>query len=393
MKMVDTIILTLKQDMFTILEPDKFSPSASGLLNADYRLGGRSNSKCVQNPTPRELKAGVYKPRLTLTKRVNKNHNYETTLKIEFSISKLLFGNNFDELENEDFFDTVLVLQQKLKDMGVEVNEVVLALAPVSGIHFSKNIVLTDGSIPYSYLKEIQKTNISQRLDFNQTDYANEGHSVKFRTNTYEIAFYDKLKELQKAKVSDKRTEEKDNSIQLKLFEKVKIKTPFEVLRMELRLNNRQKIKQLIKKLGLKNNPTFISLVNKSVAIKMLLYHLDLIEENYPKVLYFKTDSPEDFVAQFLIDNPTATIKDAFGALGFAGAVQKRGVREIRQLLKNFPKSKWYTFQKYLNKFKYTKNSFSVFEPIRNQINEFKPLKLVDFKDEMANTGSEEVMK
>ena len=75
--MIDTIVLTLKQDMHTILEPDRFSPSARGLLNASYQLGGRANMSCYQNPTQRELKNGVYKPRLTLTGRINKEHNFE----------------------------------------------------------------------------------------------------------------------------------------------------------------------------------------------------------------------------------------------------------------------------------------------------------------------------
>lgn len=55
-------------------------------------------------------------------------------------------------------------------------------------------------------------------LDVNQTDYRNEGHSYKWHCNSYEIVFYDKIKDLEKARLSDKRVVEKDNAIQLNLF-------------------------------------------------------------------------------------------------------------------------------------------------------------------------------
>src|SRR5690606_36277460 len=113
------IVLTLKLDMFKITEPYKFQPNANEILNAEYERGGRGYKKCSQNPTPRELKSGNYKPRLTLTRRVKRDRQYEITLRVEFSIPKLLFGNNFDELESDDLFDTVIVLQRKLKEMGV----------------------------------------------------------------------------------------------------------------------------------------------------------------------------------------------------------------------------------------------------------------------------------
>lgn len=381
--MIDTIVLTLKRNMFTIKQPDRFSPSAGALLNAGYRLGGRANMSCYQNPTHLELESGIYKPRLTLTGRINRNHNFEVTLRIELSLPKLVFGNNFDELEDDDFYDTVILLGRKLDNMGVEVSEFNLATAPVSAIHYPKNVPLTDGSIPYSYLKEIQKSNITQRLDFNQTDFRNEGHSVKFRANSFEVAFYDKLKDLQKSKISEKRAEENDNAIQTGLFETLSTRKPFELLRMEVRLNKMQKIKQVLKIIGSKVNPSFHNLFNTKIAKKVLLYHLDQIETGYPKLLYFKPKSSKDFIAQFVIDNSKANIKDPFTALGLQSCIKDIGTREVRELLKKYPKSSWYSFIERMNGFLYSKSATSPFEPIRNAINEFIPVKLIDFQDKM----------
>jgi len=189
--MIDTIVLTLKQNSFQITEHEKFSPSTEGLYSPSryYRLGGRANLLCKQNPTSAELAAGIYKPRLTATKRFNKHRNFEITLKIEFSIPKLIFGNNFDELEDTDFTLAVSKLKQRLRDMGVSVLEPVLASAPISSIHYSKNIPLVDYTTPYTYLEQLSRINLNQRLDLNQTDFRNEGHSRKFRAISFEGAF------------------------------------------------------------------------------------------------------------------------------------------------------------------------------------------------------------
>lgn len=91
-------------------------------------------------------------------------------------------------------------------------------------------------------------------LDVNQTDYRNEGHSYKWHCNSYEVVFYDKIKDLEKAKQSEKRSIEKDNAIQLHLFPELRKSNKLEILRMEVRLNKRQKMKHLFAKLGMKSD-------------------------------------------------------------------------------------------------------------------------------------------
>jgi len=384
--MIDTIVLTLKQGMFTITEHDRFSPSTKGLYDSSnyYRLGGRSNMTCVQNPTSSELKNGIYKPRLTVTKRMNRDRNFEITLKIELSLPKSIFGNNFDELEDSDFDLVVSTLKQKLREMGVYLLENRLINAPVSNIHYSKNIALTDYSTPYTYLKMISKVNINQRLDLNQTDFRNEGHSLKYRANSFEVVFYDKLKDLNKAKTSGKRAEEKDNAIQLNLFEGVEIKKPFEVLRMEIRLNKKQKLIQILKKIGINQEPTFRLLFSKEIAQKILIYYLNEIEDGYPTLLLFDPKDPKGFLSEFMIHNPKAGVKKAIQMLGLRVLLDQVGIREFRELTKRKSRQSWYNLNKEMKGLNYPQevNTFGI---LHNALTEFKPLKLVDFQNGMIN--------
>ena len=376
---MDTVALMINSNLFVSFNKD-------GFFRQTILSGNKSFTKYVRNPSEKEKKEFGYLPRLTLFNR----GITEEMVKIEFSAPKLIFNNNFYELEEKDFDLVISALYQKLKDMGYGIFSRFLAEAPVSSIHYSKNIPLTDGSTPYMYLKEIQKANMTQRVDFDQSNFRNEGHGLKFRVNSYEVAFYDKLKDIEKAKISEKRAYEKDNYIQMNLFEDIgeykrQSKKKLEILRMEVRLNQRQKIRQILNKIGLKTEPNFKNLFSKEIAKSVLLYHLDQIEDKYPKSLYFNPKSAKDFIAQFVIDNPTVKIKDPFTAYGFYQALDEIGARETRELLKQYQKESWYRFFNQMKSYSYPKNALPVFEPIRSSINEMKPLKPVDFQDKMIN--------
>ena len=77
--MIDTVVLTLTKDMYHISEPDKFKPSAEWVENPNSKIRGMQSQ---QNPTKKELLAGIYKPRLTIAHRIN-NLGSQVMLKIE----------------------------------------------------------------------------------------------------------------------------------------------------------------------------------------------------------------------------------------------------------------------------------------------------------------------
>jgi len=385
--MIDTIVLTLKTGMYTIFEPDNFSPSTRGLTDPTagyYRLGGRSNITCKQNPTPNELKRGIYKPRLTVTKRINREGNFEIPLKIEFSIPKLLYGNNFDELTDADFPAVIQKLKTVLNEMGVRMFEHFLVNAPVSSVHYSKNIALTDYTTPYTYLAQLTKLNINKRLDTNRTDFRNEGHSFKYRANSFEIVFYDKIKDLQQAKVSEKRAEEKDNALQLNLFDMLTQRKPLEVLRVEIRLNRRQKINQILKKVDKEVEPTFSNIFNQDTAKKVLLYYINEIEEAYPPLLNYQYDSPKKFFTGFLTINPKVKLTLALKMLGLRVLLDEIGAREFREMTKRYGNPVWYSLNKEMKNLSNVDEP-SVFSLLRKQITDFEPLKLLAIQDQMLN--------
>ena len=56
-------MLIIPLGSFTVLDKSRFSPNAQNALS---RFGGEC--RCYQNPHKAELKAGIYKPKLTISK-------------------------------------------------------------------------------------------------------------------------------------------------------------------------------------------------------------------------------------------------------------------------------------------------------------------------------------
>lgn len=370
--------------MFQIIDPDKFTPSACWALTDDttqYRHGMYSKQKA----TKRNLYNGIYKPCLTLITRKNLYGQYKIVLKIEFSVPKLLFGNNFEELQYKDRIPAIMKLVDVLQQMGIVTTPEIIANARISTIHYSKNIALTDGSTPYHFINKLKNTNIQLSLDTNQTDYRNEGYSYKWHCNSYEIIFYDKIKDLEKVKMSPRRTLEKDNEVQLnflEIFKKRSKRKKLEILRMEVRLNNRRKIKQLFKKLGIKTNLIFKKLFKPAISKKILLHYLDELESKRPLLLDYKITSPKGLLVDLIFSNPDLNPKQVLQVYGLRYALDHMNLRELRVMFSRHSACSWYRLMADIKKINLpnikqppSSSLRTCFGVIRKHVLKYKPLR------------------
>ncbi len=382
--MIDTVSITLPDKDFQISDHNRFSPCTENLFKPPYiKVTGKSLFKAINNPTNRDKELYNYLPRLTLIKAL-RSGGFVIFLKIEFSAPKLLFGNNFDELNGSELDPICVRLKDLLLVMGVSVKSpTILKNAEVSTIHYSKNIILTDYSSPYTYLQELRKINLNKSLDLNQTDFRNEGQAVKYHSNDFEVILYDKLSDLKQAKKSDKRTIEKDNDLQLNLFQNIKLKQPFEVLRIEVRIGNRKKLSQVIEKLKFKNTSLiFSNLFSSFISKQILLSVVKHIENRCPKVLKLEFDTLQELASSLQIKNPSLSYSRLLKVIGATALLQELGVREFRNLTNRFGDKQWYRLNKGLNDL-VLDGQVDIFTNIKLAIQDFKTIKLEDFKDKI----------
>jgi len=373
--MIDTIAIMLSKDDFKITNHNAFTPSTQGFFSHPFLPMSRGFFSCIQNASAEDKKKGIYKPQLTITKRIRKG-GYNLALKIQFSAPKLLYGNNFDELENNDKEKVLKTLQSRLLDMGIEVSLDKLLLAELGAVHYGKNIILNTGSVSLVN-RMIAKMNISKRLDISKTDFRNDGHAIRFHTNTYEMTFYDKVKDLQQAKISEKRALENDNYLQNNLFTKEE-RSKLQVLRIEIRLNTKKKIREHLLKNGCNPKATnFNALFNKEFARKVLLSFWNkyitpsistviLAEEN-KEILYYN------------LIHKGYNNKKATYLVGALSIIKDSSIRAYKETNTTF-----YRIMKELETIDLSENFlYSVFKDIKNSLDKMESIKLKDYKGEI----------
>lgn len=378
--MIDTVIIKIPSNQFVIKDHSRFTPSSKNLFFPPFYDAGKRGIKCIFVPSKQDIEKYNYIPRISVIKVIRKG-GFETSLLIEFSAPKLLFGNNFDELKNTDFSEVCDKLHQFLFEIGVEVEDIrSIKEATVSAIHFGKNFVLTDYSTPYYYLSLLSKVNISMAYDLNATDFRNGGYAVKYHSNDFEVIFYDKLKDLQKSLISEKKSVEKDSYIQSGILQDLKSLKPFEVLRFEVRFGSKKRLKRFFEA---NNIPivdiTFSNLFRLEIAQDVLLSVFKTIQNNYPVLLNNQEKDIEQDMVQLLMDNPFLKSRDLIFYTGLKKIISEIGVRKLRIILENSAKKEsWYRINKGMKSLVIT-NDFDPFRHIEVEIEKFEPISIATF--------------
>lgn len=363
--MIDTIRLTFYKGEFEIKNYEIFNPSA-GMF---YQLKTcKKLAKCVCNPNKKELKRGEYFPKLTL-RNIVQNGIIRLCLFVEFSIPKLLYGNNFEEVANNDFEKIVTKLKEKLAERGVVINEAIIKASKVTMVHYSKNIELKNCRSQF-IINKINKINVPKRIDSTKTDFRNDGVAIKLHTNSYELTFYDKVADLKQSKISEKRALEKENHIQQDLLvDKLKNK---EILRIEVRLNTTKKIKDVLKKAGfIINELKFENVFDSEISKNVLQYFWKkYINDSIVSICVCEEDLS---TIQEKLINAGVRIQDIYKIIGFIALNNENSLTQLKNSvtsnsLKKLEKSIDLIFddENYLlNQFKYIENAILKMEAIK----------------------------
>lgn len=294
------------------------------------------------NTSKSDKKFGKYHPSFTYHQNPTSSPFARYVLKVQLSLPKIIFGNNFVELTDNDFDDVVFAIKQELERIGVDVDLEQIKRAEAVKIDFSKNIVFNDHTPTSMVIRSIATGDISKTYDVRLTKFINGGQAFHIHTNCEDIVIYDKMDDLKQGKKSDKRAIEDDNHIQLGILDKLKDKKGLSVLRFEVRLSGKRKIRASLAEAGVEfDDLSLQTLFKANVAQKVLLNAWNKIVATIPKVPL----SNDDPLALFeeIIKDPTITRQKAeakLGAMWLFGTTQD--TRLIRNLYdKRFGEHTW----------------------------------------------------
>ena len=385
--MIDTVVLVFDLGDFrkqTFIKRDSFgqwTPNLGGLLSSRYQKG---KLRSTLRPSSSDKRKGLYRPRLTVIKQCVAG-GFMTRLYVELSAPKLLFGNNFSELEESDFDRLCNCIRYRLLPMGVDIPLYAIQNARVWTIHFGKNIVFTDGTIPATILSHLKKNNISSRQRTLERDYKNGGEALYVSTKNHQFCLYDKRKELENARLTEVGNSEKDNWYQVDLFKKRKVVEPFQVLRLEARFITPEEIQNKLEKAGVEvsRHPTFKELFRVEISRKVLKWEIAELERTTPEPLTFGGDF-EDFVDSLKRQNPKATPTLVAKACMLQQLRMSCGLSTARKLLR-MDSTNWSRLLRDFWTLKYKPPPNDKMAKVRCQIAEFKPVKLDDYAKKCYN--------
>lgn len=379
--MLDTVVLSLDISEFRIMATHygRWSPDVTNYLKPPYvKLGGRKFAVSTRTPTRKDVLNGVYLPRLKLIKSA-RTGGYSTRLYVEFSAPKVLFNNNFDELADGDFDNVCKQLSKALRRLGVVVAKETLKTAQVNVIHYSKNVILTDGRLAKMLVRELAKANVSTRRRSKTKTYGNDGEAMYFHTNKWAFVAYDKLAEFRRSRNSKKELLEKDYYCQLSLFDEFTPATPFEVIRLEVRYTDRRTIKANLKRAGVvfSDELTFAELYSEHTAKTLLLYELSQLETATPDIL--STERDLDRFIDSLLSNQAKPDRIVY-AVGVKKILEQYGSRGARSRI-NASSSQWSRLIAKTDSLDFTRQENDTITTIRQSIEVFRRVKLTNYRE------------
>lgn len=309
-----------------------------GVPSWDLQSKTEQYEKYIKNPSRADLASGLYYPRLTGYRR--NRFSEDNNVRIEFSVPKLLYLNNLDEVSDCDFDLVVETLQARLKTMGLMVLRRVIEEAHVSAVHYSKNIQLEDGYTSSHLISEMNKVNLRKSFDFSRSRYINDGQSLTAHTTTHQLVIYDKIADLNKDK---KRAIDKEQTnYQTSLFAPIR-EAAIEVIRFEVRLSNRQKMKSLLSKLGYSANPTFQDVFKTEISKQVVSEYWNALIKERNLGLFALSTSTKD-VLRNVIGLGKLKPRQAIYLVGlYLLARDEGGMRELRSIVEKAASQRtWY---------------------------------------------------
>lgn len=376
--MIDTVCLLIPKVKMTIVAPTQAGKPAWSLQSKTDQY-----EKFVKNPSQRNLETGLHFPRLTGYRR--KSFAQDENVRIEFSVPKLLYHNNLDELEDKDFPKVIETLQERLETMGVFVAKKLLEKASVSSVHFSKNIRLEDGYTASHLISEMNKVNLRKSFDFARARYINDGQSLYAHTTAHQLVVYDKIADLGKDK---KRAIDKEQTLyQRSLFAELEKKAEMlEVIRFEIRLNHKQKMNKVLEQLGYAKNPTFKDVFKTEISRKVVTEYWQTLIKERNLGLFSISLSIKDILRTLFLADKSLKPKQAIYFIGlFMLGKDNNGMRELRSIIsKRSHDRTWYRIAKDMQEMSklVTKNKVRDWvTQIDRKLEDYKPLKKSDYEN------------
>ncbi len=261
-------------DTVTLIYTCKERLSRANSPFSDFSRNSKGFAQAILSGDELRRERGLYYPTIRYCERPVGGGTTGTTweLAIEFSIPKLLCGNNLYEFNETSLGSIVQTLYERIIEMGITfIQQADIPHLYVRRMDIGKNILMHSRLEVDSVIRSIGNAKVNHHLNFDKVDYVNGGRLVRFSSKNEDIAFYNKSKEFERNSASNDTL----------------IATEFSgVLRFEIKMNGKRLIERRMKDAGLEIPDAweFQNLFTNKVCQTLLLKRLNYIFDCVPKI-------------------------------------------------------------------------------------------------------------
>ena len=317
-----------------------------------------------RNPTPQEKQSGKYYPTLTAYK--DRAHYWRPVIKMQFSVAKLFWGNNLNELENSHLLPVASKLQERLIEMGLRPSREVLLRASVVNLHYSKNILLEHGHVTSQVIQHLNRIQAGGRLQKRNMQYARGGSGINLYNKSFCFSIYDKLEEV-------------ESTLEVPLDSEGR---KLEVLRLEARLENKDKLNHIFEKLDIGHNPTFQEVFDSEKSRRVVTHIWQTLVAPQAALVTDSDDTANDIIQKIMRHIPNITLHKAIKVTSMVmSARTPGGLSELKTIVLNHKNQRmWarlYQEIKEANQAMETEET-DWWQQVETQLAEYEPLALIE---------------
>lgn len=281
MNMIDTVILEIPiaspitQRIIDAATFGDWMPNLGQVLN-NYSMSTPVETAVLNSATSAKQKLlQGYQPRLTILKQMIPG-GFRWFMYIEFSVQKLMFGNNYQEVSDSDFGTICKKLEIFLKGKGVNLSAKEVADSICKTVHYAKNCVVSN---THDAILGLQKADFGVNFGSKQSKRLDEYYGGGMGLNVYiqrrSLSFYDKNAELKQSIKSGDQP-----SLTTQDLQGINRR---QVLRMEFRLEDKQQIRKYLGIHGFEvdEQPKFSQVYGEKQAKAILSSELSKIDEKW----------------------------------------------------------------------------------------------------------------
>jgi len=318
-----------------------------------------------------------YIPKILLKRRYGES---QFTLFLDFSVPKVIYNNNLEEVCENDFDAVVRRIVAVLSILNITIDEESIKNADVMFFHPSKNIPLQSYT-PSMVITELSKINLTKKMDMNKTNFRNHGQALQLYAKTHELTFYDKISDLNKP--SQRAVEHEALRSDKQLYREIK-KTDrsLQIFRMEVRLKQKEKMNEVLLRCGFQKNPTFKDIFKNEVSQKILQHYWNHYIEDKNLFLFAVSSKPLEVLKRLSRHHPNLSSSKLLELVGLymLSRDDDGGIRALRSVFENeIGKKDWNRISRNFDYFReegFVDHYLGFIQEIQKYLEGFKPFKL-----------------